>query len=265
MKQMKKLLTLVCSILIAASAFGQIKAASFEAGTYYAPAYNYQVEVWGGGSTAGGAYSIILFKPTVTLADGRVVNPFSTSTPITIGQGANQETVTPSAVSGCGIGQPLRGCTITATFTNAHGKGDIIQSSTNGWAEALQDAANNGGGLVYWQMDCGVITLSTSGTTTTSTCNVPKTFTDGGASVYVTTTITTSASYSVGIASATTGFVTSCTSLTAGTNCGQFQTAPGSVATGTGTGALLITTNANAGAGKVHVKAWGYTAAQSNF
>jgi len=262
---MKKLLTLVAILTIAASAFGQIKAASFEAGTYYAPAYNYSVEVWGGGSTAGGAYSIILFKPTVTLADGRVINPFSTSTPITIGQGANQETVTPSAVSGCGIGQPNRGCTITATFTNAHGKGDIIQSSTNGWAEALQDASNNGGGLVYWQMDCGIITLSTSSATTTSTCSVPKTFSDGGASVYVTTTITTSASYGVGIASATTAFVSACTSLTAGTNCSQFQAAPGTVATGTGTGALLITTNATAGAGKVHVKAWGYTAAQSNF
>lgn len=265
MKQMKKLLTLVCSILIATAAFGQVKAASFEAGTYYAPAYNYSVEVWGGGATAGGTYSIILFKPTVTLSDGRVINPFSTSTPITIGQGANQETVTPSAVSGCGIGQPNRGCTITATFSNAHGKGDILQSSTNGWAEALQDASNNGGGLVYWQIDCGVITLSTSGATTTSTCNVPKTFTDGGASAYVTTTITTSASYSIGIASATTAFITSCTSLTAGTACGQFQTAPGAVAQGTGTGAVLITANATAGAGKVHVKAWGYTAAQSNF
>jgi len=262
---MKNLLLSVAVILFSVSAFGQVRAASYEAGVYYAPSYKYRVEVYSGGATAGGAYSIVLFAPTVTLSDGRVVNPFSTSNPITIGQGSNQETVTPSSVSGCGVGQPYRGCTITATFSNAHGKGDTITSGTSGWAEAVSDAANNGGGNVYWEVDCGTITLSTGGATTTSTCLVPKTFTDGGGSVRVTTTITTSASYSLGIASATTAFVNACTSLTAGLGCGQFQSTPGSVAQGTGTGALLITANAAAGAGAIHAKVWGYTAAQSSF
>ena len=77
----------------------------------------------------------------------------------------NQETVTSYTVSGCS--NPNQGasqagtCQISATFTYAHGRGDLITSADSGWQEAMNDASNNGGGPVAYQIDCGVITLST--------------------------------------------------------------------------------------------------------
>lgn len=267
---MKNLLKAVVLLVIAASlgmaqGYQPLPGPSFASGVYYAPDYNFHQEVYTGSTLTSSSYTITVFAPTITLRDGRVVSVYSTSNPITIGSGANQETVTPSAVAGCGVGQPYRGCMITATFTYAHGKGDIITSGTNGWAEAVTDAASHGGGTVYWEQDCGSVTLSTSGATTTTTCNVPKTQTTLGASVYVNTTVTTAASYSLGISGHTTTFMSSCTSLTAGTNCSQFVPAPTALAAGTGTGAVLVTANATAGAGVIHVKLWGYTMAQSSY
>lgn len=241
---------------------------------FYAQEYNLkQANVYiVAGNSATGSQTISLSTGSVKLQDGRAVVPFAVNVPITIND-ANQETVTITAVSNCvptGTIQDIYNiqatlCQVTASFSNTHGAGAQVWSGDGGFLEALNDAGNSGGGEVFWSVDCGVITLSTSGATTTSTCKVPKTFTNAGASVYVTTAITTSASYSVGISSATTAFVTSCTGLTAAAGCYGFQTAPGTTAQGTGTGALLITANATAGAGAVHLTAWGSTAAQSNY
>lgn len=247
-------------------------------GLYDANAYNYTSTVYSG-STSSGTFTISLYAPTITLKDGRQVLPFGFSTvasenvaipPITIGSGANVETVTPSSTSGCNVpnqGAGAQGlCTITATFSFAHGRGDLIQSGDFGWQEAMNDAAANGGGDVHWIVDCGIITLSTSGATTTSTCNIPKDFTNIGGSVHVTTTITTSTSYGVGISGATTAFISGCTSLTAGLGCAGFQVSPTTVNGGAGQGALLITAvGGTAGAGAVRVKVWGWSQAQSNF
>jgi hypothetical protein len=253
--------------------------ASYAVGIFDANAYNYQTSVYSG-STGTGSYTITLYAPTITLPDGRQILPFGFSTvatenvaipPITIGnQGAGtQETVTPTAVSGCNVpnqGAAAQGlCQITATFTYAHGRGDAITSGDNGWQEAMNDAAANGGGLVRWAVDCGIITLSTSSATTTSTCLIPKDFTNMGGSVHVTTTITTAATYGIGISGATSAFISACSSLTAGLGCAGFQVSPTAVNGGAGQGDLLITANAAAGAGAMRVKVWGFSQAQSNF
>lgn len=248
-------------------------------GIFDANAYNYQTTVYSG-STGTGSYTISLYAPTITLPDGRQILPFGFSAvatenvaipPITIGNlgSGTQETVTPTATSGCNVpnqGAAAQGlCQITATFTYPHGRGDLIVSGDFGWQEAMNDAAANGGGDVHWIVDCGIVTLSTSATTTTSTCLIPKDFTNIGGSVHVTTTVTTSANYSIGISGATTAFVSACTSLTAGLGCAGFQVTPTAVNGGAGQGAMLVTTNATAGAGALRVKVWGWSQAQSNY
>src|SRR6267154_930791 len=104
--------------------------ASYAAGYYYSRAYNYTTSVYAGGGTSG-AYSIQLLQPFITTTDHRNYFPFNTFDPITIGQGAAKETVTPSSVSNCtSMNAAGTYCTVTATFTNAHGKGDTIVSGT---------------------------------------------------------------------------------------------------------------------------------------
>jgi hypothetical protein len=241
---------------------------------FYAPEYNlHDANVYiVGGNSSTGSQTITLSAGSVKLRDGRAVVPFAVGVPLQIND-ASQETVTITAVSNCiptgTVQDPFNTqatlCSITASFSYAHGAGAQIWSGDGGFLEALNDAGNNGGGEVRWFVDCNQITLSTTGATTTSTCLIPKTFTNIGGSVYVNTAVTTSASYSIGIASATTAFITSCTGLTAGSGCYGFQTTPTKVATGTGTGDLLITANATAGAGVLHVTVWGSTEAQSNY
>jgi hypothetical protein len=203
------------SVFLALPAFGQktlnpVNQESYATGWYSAPAYNYQTSVFSGGATAGGTYSVSVFEPFVVLKDKRIIFPFSTTIPITIGQGAARETVTPSSVSNCSntVNPAGTRCSITATFANAHGKGDVIVSGDNGIQEAIADARRNGGGNVYFEQDCGNVTMNTGGaTTTTSGCTIPSIFVSLGASTFVTTTITTTATYNVGTSTDTAAFV----------------------------------------------------------
>jgi hypothetical protein len=174
MNKLKKLAIAISLLMV--SAFAQNSSTqqmagvgSWGEGDYYAPSYNYQTSVFSGGSTAGGTYTITLFKPFVTLPGGRNVAIFNSNTampPITIGQGAAKETVTPSSSSGCnsfnqGVGSAT--CTVTATFTNAHGQGDVIISGTVGLQEAINDAQSHGGGNVVvdsiWAANGGTTAL----------------------------------------------------------------------------------------------------------
>lgn len=98
---------------------------------------------------------------TIQMVRGYEVNtrnvsfvPYSVTTPITIGVGSSQETVTPTAVSGCGVNN-LTGtastCNITATFANTHGPGSPVFTGDFGLEEAiqfLQPASASGGGQV---------------------------------------------------------------------------------------------------------------------
>ena len=280
MKHVSKLVTLTAALLFAGlPCFAQSTPASYLSNvgnTFYAPAYNYQgnsgLIIVAPQSFAAGVQTITLSQGSIILADGRETTaPFSctpTCAPITISDG-NPETVTPTASAACYMKShqvaPAATCTLTATFANSHGYGAMISSGDSGFQEAVNDAAASGGGIVSWSVDCGNVTLNTGGVTTTTTCLVPKRFTNGGGSSLVKTTVTTSANYSLGIASATTAFVTSCTALTAGTDCAQFQTAPGVVSQGAGTGALLVTANLASGAGVIHPRVWGNTYVQSLF
>lgn len=99
------------------------------------------------GSVPAGSGTINLDFGFVTTSDGITFNPLNTNAPILIGSGANAETVTPSAVS-----QPTPAVynttTLTATFSNAHGTGDVISSGTFGLQEAINAASAAGGGVV---------------------------------------------------------------------------------------------------------------------
>jgi hypothetical protein len=246
------------------------------ASVFNAPAYTtWTASIINGNSSTGSGTSITVATNSsgVLLGDGTILpmaTVFNTATPIFVND-ANSETVTPTGVTigacpagNVGVGSSTLCATITGNFANTHGASAQVISGDSGIEEAVTDAQNSGGGQVYFEINCGLVTLSTSGATTTTTCNIPATYVAMGGSVHVTTTITTSASYSVGTASNTTKFISACTALTAGTNCYGFTTSP-TVSTGTSVAltALLVTANATAGAGVIHLKVWGYVQAQS--
>jgi hypothetical protein len=247
------------------------KTPSFAAGMYYSKAYDYITSVYAGGSTTSGSFSIQLLHPFIQTADHRSFYPFNTFDPITIGQGSTQETVTPSSVSNCtgpGDNPPGTYCTVTATFSNAHGKGDIIVSGTHGVAEAMSDAQGNGGGLVFFDQDAGNVTLNTGSVTTTLSANyqVPATFYNLGASGYVTTTITTCTGWELGVTGTVAAFTTNNTNLTSTSTAIATQASPAKVGTTNALASVLVTcAGGAAGAGAVHVHVWGVAPVMSNF
>lgn len=280
---MKKILfAALATALLAVAAFPQAQVTtvagnpniqSYVGGTRYSPSYN-----WHGfteTAIAAGAVTVILGPDTISLADGRQVHQFGPTdaalTPVAFDIGANAETITPTTVApiACPLNgdfQPGVGCVaFTGTFANAHGLHTFVGSGSQGVQEAIADAGSTGGGEVYFEVDCGTVTLNTGGVTTTpgGSCQVPANFTSLGGGVLVKTTITTSASYSIGTSTTTTAFVNACTALTAGTNCALFTTAPIKV-----NGAnfalvnVLITANAASGAGAIRFKVWGYAIVQ---
>ena len=91
------------------------------------------------GNAASGAQTIIA-DGVLVAADGLSFQPFATNAPITIGVGANAETVTPSAVTNNADGS----ASVTATFSNTHGIGDTIISASNGSWEAANAATAAG-------------------------------------------------------------------------------------------------------------------------
>jgi len=96
------------------------------------------------GNSAAGTFSITLDYGVIYTADGRQILPLSTSTPIIVGSGPNQETVTPTAVSVPSPG--IYGTTqVTAAFLNPHGQGEPVASASFGLGEAVNDAHALGG------------------------------------------------------------------------------------------------------------------------
>ena len=99
--------------------------------------------VQGTPATTPGAGTILVAPAFQGLKDGIVIQPFSTTNPITIGSGAGAETVTPTAVTLQDAPSQLAGgpggsVAITGVFTKAHGHGDLVQSSTGGRQEAAE-------------------------------------------------------------------------------------------------------------------------------
>lgn len=130
---------------------------SFVAGVFVANRY----QSYGGdqaaqvytGNASTGAGNLTIRGGYITLSDGRQIVPYAVGIPIVVND-ATPELVTPTAVSGCyktqGENQDgiLVTCTITASFSFTHGVGATITSATGGLAEAVNDAWNQGGGLV---------------------------------------------------------------------------------------------------------------------
>jgi hypothetical protein len=124
---------------------GQIRALSFAYGsTPNVPALSVDLA---GGPSATGTATLTVAYGNIALKDGTVISPLSTTAPITIGTGANQETVTPSAVS-CSTPQVYQSCSFTASFTYQHGTGDPVASASFGLQEATNYASSIGGGQV---------------------------------------------------------------------------------------------------------------------
>ena len=87
-------------------------------------------------NTVTGTGTVVLSYGFIRTTDGRSFMPLSTTAPIRIGIGANVETVTPTAVS-CATPNVYDSCSVTATFANVHGTGDLVASGTYGMAEAV--------------------------------------------------------------------------------------------------------------------------------
>lgn len=113
------------------------------------------------GTTAGNTGSY-----TITMNRGYEVNtrnvsfvPYNVETPITVGVGATQETVTPTAVSGCGVNSSTgtaSTCQITATFTYTHGTGTPVTTGDYGLEEAIQFLQPGGGQVMIDQQWYGM-------------------------------------------------------------------------------------------------------------
>ena len=140
---------------------------SYVGGKFIARNYVYPgVRVNSGSVAAGASGTLTLSAGNVKLQDGRTIVPFNAggttilgtpgigvAIPLQVGAGTVQEIVTPTAVSsGCALGfsgyNDANPCTITATFTYAHGRGEVVTSGSAGVQEAIADAYFWGGGVV---------------------------------------------------------------------------------------------------------------------
>jgi hypothetical protein len=179
MKRILALLTITCACCFAqnpASFAGWFSAYNYAYGVNRGPS---SLRVDRGNSVTGSQSTITLAFGVTTLSDGRYFTPLATNAPITIGNGANTETVTPSAVN-CTTPQLLDTCTVTATFTQLHNPGDQIRSGTVGLQEALNaaNAAGGGAGVVdsTWYANGGTSGILAAAVTTgvTATCDNSK-------------------------------------------------------------------------------------------
>lgn len=105
----------------------------------------------GQGNQAVGAGTITLVTGLTETTGGTPLTPLSLLAPITVGIGANAETVTPSAISTATLAGAAPGpsaVTVTATFSNLHGPQEPVTSGTYGLQEAINTANGNGGGVV---------------------------------------------------------------------------------------------------------------------
>ena len=171
---MKRILTITLFILFVLPAISQVSPPSPQsrvAGRFVASNYGqWSLPIYS--FPAGtGSLTFTLSSSTVRLPDGRLTMPFNTNASIRVGS----ETVTPSAVgTGCILNSTvIGGCSITATFSNAHSTSDQVLSATFGLQEALNDAGNSGGGAVTidsaWTNAGGTTAIKNAATLPSST------------------------------------------------------------------------------------------------
>lgn len=304
----RTLLATLAVVALALSAFGQqtgvtapIPNLSYSNGVYYAPNFGLWSIPLTSTITGGSSTSFTVAQGFARTPDGINFVPFVANGKILIGTGSLAEIATVSSVSGCtiaaiagsqGYNTVIPTCTVTlsGTTTNSHYPSEPIGSADAGIMEAISLAQNavggqyngqlsnsstsagggTGGGVVYFSVDCGGTTLSTGALTTTTTCFVPNQFYNQGSASRVTTTITTSANWAVGIVNNTSAFSTANSTLTAGTTAYNVQGTP-AVALVTGatapnlTAVLYTMGTSNPGAGAIKSKVWGYVSVQPSF
>jgi hypothetical protein len=197
MKRFPVVLTLLA--LFASASFAQRNPTSF-AGQYRAASYAYGLPISGAaaivigtGFAGTGAQTFTAQFGYTTLSDGTLLTPFNTNAPITVGVASTVETVTPSAVS-CATPSVYLSCTVTATFTNAHGAGESVTSGTAGLQEAINAAAVLGGTAIVdgaWASAGGTQAMLNAATTPTNgTVAVADNRGAAGGLLYVTKTLT---------------------------------------------------------------------------
>lgn len=128
------------------------------AGRYSALDYAYGLIPVGGpnlqigtGNTAAGVGTIVIIMSQTETQGSAVFRPIALTTPITVGIGANAETVTPTGVTYGNLGSAGPGTqtvTVTATFSNVHGPQEPVTSGTYGLQEAINIANANGSGEI---------------------------------------------------------------------------------------------------------------------
>jgi hypothetical protein len=208
----------------------------------------------------------------VTLPDGRVFQPFAgvngVFAPITVDPAisAVSETVTPTAstlvAAPVGYANLLQCANVTATFSNAHGTGQVgvnnVVSGDLGIQEAINDAALNNGGPVRFVIDPGILTLATGAANTNiGAVAIPTRSVVTVASAKVTTTIGTCAGGWSLVWSTGTEFTAANTTLTAGTTTDSSTvTLPAVVAAATIPVVHCTTSNASAGAVHAHIEGY---------
>lgn len=267
---MKRILTLLSAVLLLGSfTLAQSSAGSSlskVAGITVAGNYGKWKTRIATGSASGTGVTYTLRDGFVTTPDGRNFVPFLTTVALTIGSGANQETLTPTAVSGCTINAPLNSCVVTVTSTHDHLAGELVVSGDGGVFEAINDAGNAGGGMVQYHLH-ELVTLATGTTTTDTTANLePANSLLFGVTGVVNTTITGSCTgWELGDPTTAARFTANDTTLTAGEKAiakVQLTTGVASATTGmsnAGTAAKIRITCAggNPSAGKIDVSSWG--------
>lgn len=134
----------ILTMALAFASLGNAQNLPLSGGAYVASDYGqWQGKVLSGPNTTG-AVTYVMQAGYIVAKNGRSINPFSTTAPLLIGTN-NQETATPSTVSGCvAVGQNSVQCSVTITVVNAHGQGELIQSGTFGLQEAANDAQVSG-------------------------------------------------------------------------------------------------------------------------
>jgi hypothetical protein len=205
------MLVSMTGLLVGQQFFPEPQASSYFNGIAYAPNFGmWQARL--SADIASSATVLVVDRGFVTTPDGITFVPFVANEKIILGSGTSvAEIVSVSSVSGCTLASPpgsTATCTVTlgSGTTNAHSARESISSGDYGIMEAIGFMSNVGGGQVYWKIDCGQITLNTGGLTTTSTCFVPTTFYSQGVAARVTSTITVTASWALGISGSTAAF-----------------------------------------------------------
>lgn len=271
---------LACWIAIPRRTKAQSASAQFSraVGVFDSTKYNQ----WGAfilaGNSATGSQTITVCPAMVALPDGRVIQPMAPANnvfvPITIDaqSSALVETVTPTAYS---LVSPQSGtgnvpcASVTATFANLHSASyatNQVISGDQGIQEAINDASTNGGGFVYWQIDPGVVTLSTgSQSTTLGSVKIPTRSVVSSATARVSTTITgCTGGWSLGFSSGA-EFGAANATLAAGTTTDSSTLVPNYAFNAVATVPMAYCTTAAASAGAIHAHIVGYKLAAPSY